>query len=112
MTKSSKSVNVEKLVEQIAEASYNKKRWEEIEKELKASLTDLHTDGLVPTKFESAGCNVSLQAGRRTLVLTPAGKEAVGDLQRRLVVAGEGEYREGDAFWVLKVAGTVGAPNA
>jgi len=33
-------------------------------------------------------------------------------LQRRLVVAGEGEYREGDAFWVLKVAGTVGAPNA
>ena len=111
MTQSSKAVNVEKLVEQIAEASFNKKRWEEIEKELKASLTDLHNNGLVPTKFESAGCNVTLQAGRRTLVLTPAGKDAVSDLQRRLVVAGEGEYREGDAFWVLKSSATVGGPK-
>ena len=94
----------------VAEASYNKKRWEEIEKELKGSLTDLHDAGVVPTKFEAAGCKVALQAGRRTLVLTPAGKDAVADLQSRLVVAGEGEYRVGDGFWVLKPATVVGAP--
>jgi len=114
MTTSSKAtkINVEDLVAKIAEAQYNKNRWNEIEKERKATLTDLHDQGVVATKFTAAGCKVSLQAGRRSLVLTEAGKAAVTDLQTRLVVAGEGEYRVGEAFWVLKTdAAPVGAPR-
>jgi hypothetical protein len=114
MTTSSKAtkINVEDLVAKIAEAQYNANRWSEIAKELKATLTGLHDQGVVATKFTAAGCKVALQAGRRSLVLTEAGKAAVSDLQTRLVVAGEGEYRVGEAFWVLKAdSAPVGAPR-
>jgi hypothetical protein len=114
MTTSSKAakINVEDLVGKICEASFNKNRWAEIEAELKATLTDLHDQGVVPTKFTAAGAKVSLQAGRRSLVLTDAGKAAVTDLQTRLVISGEGEYRVGNAFWVLKAdSAPLGAPR-
>ena len=87
------------LIAQAAEAANAVKQWEAHLKGIKEQLLALHSAGIVPSEFIEAGFTFKLQQGRTSIVLDPATKAAVADLQAQALADGKAVTKQGAAFW-------------
>lgn len=75
------------------------KRWEAYASKLKARLADLHSQGLVETKFTASGFTVSLQKGKAGIKVSPEGKMQQELFLLGLIDEGQAERTTGTPFW-------------
>ena len=92
-------LHIEALAAKLADARYERRRWEEEEARLAALLLEAHDAGVAPTKFTIPGWSFLLQAGRQTVQYPEAVLAEIKDLQAAAVVAGLTTVREGKPFW-------------
>ena len=90
------------LAAQLVEAQASLKQWQDYCDALKAQLTQLHDEGIVPTAIEVPGYSVKLTPGRVTLVLDDEYKAKVSDLQQEALETGHGHKKQGSSFWTVR----------
>lgn len=94
--------DIDRLLDAFLAAGREQKAWEEHKREIAKQLSDLHEQGLMPTKCEHDGYSVSLQAGRKTIELDTVGKAKVDLLKADLIKQGHGEEKVGNPFWTSR----------
>jgi hypothetical protein len=90
------------LAQQLIEAQANLKQWEDYCDSLKAQLTQLHNEGVVPTEITPPGYSVKLTPGRVTVVLEDEVKARIADIQEEAIKEGKGFRKQGAPFWTVR----------
>jgi hypothetical protein len=77
--------------------------WKQKQKDAAQALTDLHRQGLVPSKLTGAdGATLSFNRGKTTWEYDPAVKAEIASLQKKAQAEDRATLKTGEPFWTLR----------